>query len=69
MRNVQRPLKSQHPRTAEVILDGLLDNRYIGKLDESGFFDRIYISRVEDWRGIPKVKPICYRLFRLTVPH
>ena len=27
------------------------------------------ISRVEDWRGIPKVKPICYRPFRLTVPH
>ena len=42
MRNVQRLLKSQHPRTAEVILDDLLDNRYIGKLDESGFFDRIY---------------------------
>ena len=26
-------------------------------------------SRVEDWRGVSKVKPICYRLFRLTVPH
>ena len=25
--------------------------------------------RVEDWRGVSKVKPICYRLFRLTVPH
>jgi len=27
------------------------------------------MCRVEDWRGVPKVKPICYRPFRLTVPH
>jgi len=26
-------------------------------------------SRVEDWRGISQVLPICYRPFRLTVPH
>jgi hypothetical protein len=30
-RSVQRLLKSQNPRTAEVNVDDLVDNRYIGK--------------------------------------
>ena len=42
MRNVQRLLKTQNPRIAEVNVDDLVDNRFIRKLDESGFFDRIY---------------------------
>ena len=42
MRNVQRLLKSQNPRIGEVKVEDLIDNRYIRKLDESGFFDRIY---------------------------
>ncbi|HLN87005.1 MAG TPA: ABC transporter substrate-binding protein [Candidatus Limnocylindrales bacterium] len=42
MRNVQRLLKTQNPRIAEVNLDDLIDSRYIRKLDESGFFERIY---------------------------
>jgi hypothetical protein len=42
MRNVQRLLKTQNPRIAEVNVDDLVDSRYIRKLDESGFFDRIY---------------------------
>jgi ABC-type nitrate/sulfonate/bicarbonate transport system substrate-binding protein len=42
MRNVQRLLKTQNPRIAEVNVEDLVDNRYIRKLDESGFFDRIY---------------------------
>jgi hypothetical protein len=42
MRNVQRLLKTQNPRIAEVHVDDLVDNRFIRKLDESGFFDRIY---------------------------
>jgi hypothetical protein len=42
MRNVQRLLKTQNPRIAEINVDDLVDNRYIRKLDESGFFDRIY---------------------------
>ena len=42
MRNVQRLLKTQNPRIGEVNVDDLIDNRYIRKLDESGFFDRIY---------------------------
>ena len=42
MRNVQRLLKTQNPRIAEVNVEDLIDNRYIRKLDESGFFERIY---------------------------
>jgi ABC-type nitrate/sulfonate/bicarbonate transport system substrate-binding protein len=42
MRNVQRLLKTQNPRIAEVNVDDLIDNRFIRKLDESGFFARVY---------------------------
>ena len=42
MRNVQRLLKTQNPRIGDVNVDDLVDNRFIRKLDESGFFDRIY---------------------------
>jgi hypothetical protein len=42
MRNVQRLLKTQNPRISEVNVDDLVDNRYIHKLDESGFFERIH---------------------------
>ncbi len=44
MRNVQRLLKTQNPRIADVNVEDLVDNRFIRKLDESGFFDRIYGS-------------------------
>lgn len=44
MRNVQRLLKTQNPRVAEVNVDDLVDSRYIRKLDEAGFFERIYGS-------------------------
>lgn len=44
MRNVQRLLKTQNPRIAEINVDDLVDNRYIRKLDESGFFERIYVK-------------------------
>jgi hypothetical protein len=42
MRNVQSLLKTQNPRIGEVNVEDLVDNRYIRKLDESGFFERIY---------------------------
>jgi ABC-type nitrate/sulfonate/bicarbonate transport system substrate-binding protein len=42
MRNVQRLLKTQNPRIGEVNIDDIVDNRYIRKLDESGFLDQIY---------------------------
>ncbi len=41
---MQRLLKMQNPRIAEVNIDDIVDNRFIRKLDESGFFDRIYDS-------------------------
>ncbi|MSP40950.1 MAG: ABC transporter substrate-binding protein [Deltaproteobacteria bacterium] len=42
MRNVQRLPKTQNPRIGEVNVEDLIDKRYIKKLDESGFFERIY---------------------------
>ena len=42
MRNVQRLLKTQNPRIADVNVEDLVDSGFIRKLDKSGFFDRIY---------------------------
>ena len=42
MRNVQRLLKTQNPRIGDVNVEDLVDSRFIRKLDESGFFERIY---------------------------
>jgi ABC-type nitrate/sulfonate/bicarbonate transport system substrate-binding protein len=42
MRNVQRLLKTQNPRVADVNIDDLIDSRFIRRLDESGFIDRLY---------------------------
>ena len=42
MRNVQRLLKTQNPRIGEINVEDLVDSRFIRKLDESGFFERIY---------------------------
>jgi ABC-type nitrate/sulfonate/bicarbonate transport system substrate-binding protein len=44
LRNVQRFTKAQNPRIAEVNVDELIDNRFIRKLDESGFIDRLYAT-------------------------
>ncbi len=35
-------MRIQNPRIGEVNFDDLVDNRFIRKLDESGFFDRIH---------------------------
>jgi hypothetical protein len=42
MRNVQRLLKTQNPRIGEINVEDIVDNRFIRKLDESGFFNRSY---------------------------
>ena len=42
MRNVQRLLKTQNPRIGDINVEDLVDARYIRRLDESGFFERIY---------------------------
>lgn len=44
MRNVQRLLKTQNPRIGDVNIEDLVDNRFIRRLDESGFFERIYAA-------------------------
>ena len=44
MLNVQHLLKPQNPRIGKVNVDDPVDNRYIRKLIESGFFDRIYVK-------------------------
>jgi ABC-type nitrate/sulfonate/bicarbonate transport system substrate-binding protein len=42
LRNVQRLLKAQNPRIADVNVEDLIDTRILRKLDESGFIDRVY---------------------------
>jgi len=42
MRNVPRLLKTQNPSIGVVKVEDLVDNRYIRKFDERGFFERIY---------------------------
>ena len=42
LRNVQRLLKTQNPRIGEINLEELVDSRFIRKLDEIGFIDRLY---------------------------
>jgi NitT/TauT family transport system substrate-binding protein len=44
MRNVQRLLKTQNPRIGDINIDDLVDSRFIRRLDESGFFERIYAA-------------------------
>jgi hypothetical protein len=42
MRNVQRLLKTQNPRIGEVKVEEIVDDRFIRKMDESGFFEHTY---------------------------
>ena len=44
MRNVQRLLKTQNPRIADINIEDLVDSRFMRKLDDSGFIDRLYSS-------------------------
>jgi ABC-type nitrate/sulfonate/bicarbonate transport system substrate-binding protein len=42
LRNVQRLMKVQNPRIADVKIEDLVDSRFIRKLDESGFIDSLF---------------------------
>jgi ABC-type nitrate/sulfonate/bicarbonate transport system substrate-binding protein len=44
LRNVQRLTKNQNPRIAELNVEDLVDSRFVRKLDESGFIDRLYAT-------------------------
>jgi len=42
LRNVQRYIKAQNPRIGDVKVEELIDNRFVRKLDETGFIDRLF---------------------------
>jgi ABC-type nitrate/sulfonate/bicarbonate transport system substrate-binding protein len=44
LRNAQRLMALQNPKIGTVKLDSLVDARFVRKLDESGFIDRLYGS-------------------------
>jgi len=39
---VQRLMLTSNPRIGEINLEDLVDNRFMRKLDESGFIERLY---------------------------
>lgn len=43
LRNIQRLTKLQNPKIAEVKVEDLVDSRFVRKLDESGFLDRLNV--------------------------
>ncbi len=42
LRNVQRLMKTRNARVANIKTEDLIDSRFLRKLDESGFIDRLY---------------------------
>ena len=44
LQNIQRLMKTHYPKLAEIRVEGLIESRFIRKLDESGFIDRLYKS-------------------------
>jgi NitT/TauT family transport system substrate-binding protein len=45
LRNAQRLMAQQNPKIATLKVEELIDARFVRKLDESGFIDRLYASR------------------------
>jgi ABC-type nitrate/sulfonate/bicarbonate transport system substrate-binding protein len=44
LKNIQRLMKIRNPRMAELKVEELIDDRFIRKLDESGFMDRLFVT-------------------------
>ena len=44
MRNIQRLMKIRNPRMAELKVEDMIDDRFIRKLDESGFIERLFAT-------------------------
>jgi hypothetical protein len=42
LRNIQRMMATLNPKVASVKVEEVIDNRFIRKLDESGFIDSLY---------------------------
>ena len=47
LRNVQRYTKAQNPRIGEVKIEDLIDDRFIRKLDETGFIDQLFVTTTD----------------------
>jgi len=45
LRNIQRMMGSLNPNVSRVKVDDLIDNRFVRKLDESGYIDALYGKR------------------------
>jgi NitT/TauT family transport system substrate-binding protein len=45
LRNAQRLMAQQNPKIAALKVEDLVDARFVRKLDESGFIDRLYTAR------------------------
>ena len=45
LRNAQRLMAQQNPKIATLKVDDLIDARFVRKLDESGFVDRLYAGQ------------------------
>ena len=44
LKNIQRLMKSQNLKLAQLKVEDVVDDRFVRKLDESGFIDRLYAS-------------------------
>ena len=45
LRNAQRLMAQQNPKIAALKVDDLIDERFVRKLDQSGFIDRLYAAQ------------------------
>jgi hypothetical protein len=45
LRNAQRLMALQNPKIATLKIEDLIDSRFVRRLDESGFIDRLYGGR------------------------
>jgi hypothetical protein len=45
LRNAQRLMAQQNPKITALKVEQLTDARFVRKLDESGFIDRLYAAR------------------------
>lgn len=45
LRSAQRLMAQQNPKIATLKVDDLVDARFVRKLDESGFIDRLYAAQ------------------------
>ena len=44
LNNIQRLMKGQNAKLAQLKVEEVIDDRFVRKLDESGFIDKTYLS-------------------------